>query len=282
MTTTSLRNFTSDNVEVSLDSITSVRFGDYLNSIPLPAILTVFKAEEWDNLGLITVDSSLIYSIIDVLLGGGRGTSAIRVEGRPYTTIELNLVRQMIEIVLEDAEAAFAPLSPVNFSLERLETNPRFAAISRPANAAILVELRIDMEDRGGKIEIMLPYATIEPIRDLLLQMFMGEKFGRDPIWEGHLATEVFSSDVELDALLFDREMSLNDVMKLDVGQTLLLDTGPEDPVKVRCGDVHLTEGLMGQHEGNISVQVTSKLTKPKMTLAAFEKAVEGGSGKGE
>ncbi|HAT84946.1 MAG TPA: flagellar motor switch protein FliM [Rhizobiales bacterium] len=282
MTTTSLRNFTSDNVEVSLDSITSVRFGDYLNSIPLPAILTVFKAEEWDNLGLITVDSSLIYSIIDVLLGGGRGTSAIRVEGRPYTTIELNLVRQMIEIVLEDAEAAFAPLSPVNFSLERLETNPRFAAISRPANAAILVELRIDMEDRGGKIEIMLPYATIEPIRDLLLQMFMGEKFGRDPIWEGHLATEVFSSDVELDALLFDREMSLNDVMKLDVGQTLLLDTGPEDPVRVRCGDVLLTEGLMGQHEGNISVQVTSKLTKPKMTLAAFEKAVEGGSGKGE
>jgi flagellar motor switch protein FliM len=282
MTTTSLRNFTSDNVEVSLDSIASVRFGDYLNSIPLPAILTVFKAEEWDNLGLITVDSSLIYSIIDVLLGGGRGTSAIRVEGRPYTTIELNLVRQMIEIVLEDAEAAFAPLSPVNFSLERLETNPRFAAISRPANAAILVELRIDMEDRGGKIEIMLPYATIEPIRDLLLQMFMGEKFGRDPIWEGHLATEVFMSDVELDAVLFDKEMSLNDVMKLDVGQTLMLDSGPEDPVKIQCGDVLLTKGIMGRHGENISVQVTNELAKPKMTMAAFEKAVEGGSGKGE
>ena len=42
---TSLRNFTSDNVEVSLDNITSIRFGDYLNSIPLPAMLTVFKAE---------------------------------------------------------------------------------------------------------------------------------------------------------------------------------------------------------------------------------------------
>lgn len=282
MTTTSLRNFTSDNVEVSLDSITSVRFGDYLNSIPLPAILTVFKAEEWDNLGLITVDSSLIYSIIDVLLGGGRGTSAIRVEGRPYTTIELNLVRQMIEIVLEDAESAFAPLSPVKFNLERLETNPRFAAISRPANAAILVELRIDMEDRGGKIELLLPYATIEPIRDLLLQMFMGEKFGRDPIWEGHLATEVYASDIELDAVLFDRRMSLNDVMKLDVGQTLMLETGPEDPVKIQCGDVLLTEGIMGRHEENISIQLTSKTAKPKMTLAAFEKAAQGGSGKGD
>src|SRR5947208_14876676 len=76
--TTSLRNFTSDNVEVSLDRITSVRFGDYLNSIPLPAILSVFKAEEWDNFGLFTVDSSLIYSIIDVLIGGRRGQAATR------------------------------------------------------------------------------------------------------------------------------------------------------------------------------------------------------------
>ena len=81
--TTSLRNFTSDNVEVSLDRITSVRFGDYLNSIPLPAILAVFKAEEWDNFGLATINSSLIYSIIDVLLGGRRGQSTIRVEAGP-------------------------------------------------------------------------------------------------------------------------------------------------------------------------------------------------------
>jgi flagellar motor switch protein FliM len=132
LTTTSLRNFTSDNVEVSLDGITSVRFGDYLNSIPLPAILSVFKAEEWDNFGLITVDSSLIYSVIDVLLGGRRSSSSMRVEGRPYTTIEMNLVRRMVEVLINDAEAAFAPLSKVTFNVDRLETNPRFATICRP------------------------------------------------------------------------------------------------------------------------------------------------------
>ena len=77
MLTTSLRNFTSDNVEVTLDSITSTRFGDYLNSVPLPAMLCVFKAKEWDNFGLLTVDSALIYSIVDVLLGGRRGTAAM-------------------------------------------------------------------------------------------------------------------------------------------------------------------------------------------------------------
>ena len=102
MMSTSLRNFTSDNVEVSLDNILSLRFGDYLNSIPLPAMLGVFKAEEWDNYGLLTVDSALIYSIVDVLLGGRRGTAAMRIEGRPYTTIERNLVERMIHVVLGD------------------------------------------------------------------------------------------------------------------------------------------------------------------------------------
>src|SRR5258706_1958652 len=122
--TTSLRNFTSDNVEVSLDNISSIRFGDYLNSIPLPAILSVFRAEELDNFGLLTVDSNLIYSIVDVLLGGRRGTAAMRIEGRPYTTIERVLVERMVEVVLHDLPLAFEPLTPIKFLLDRLATNP--------------------------------------------------------------------------------------------------------------------------------------------------------------
>jgi flagellar motor switch protein FliM len=279
--TTSLRNFTSDNVEVSLDRITSVRFGDYLNSIPLPAILAVFKAEEWDNFGLITVNSSLIYSIIDVLLGGRRGQTAIRIEGRPYTTIETNLVKRMIEVVLADAELAFKPLSPVKFNIDRLETNPRFAAISRPANAAILVRLRIDMEDRGGNVELLLPYATIEPIRDVLLQMFMGEKFGRDPIWEGHLATEIGQAEVAVEAVLYEAKLPLKQLMALNVGDTLTLEIRPDALVSVRCGDVTLTEGRMGRVGDRVAVCVGKPLRKPKTTFAMFEKA-EGGSNRME
>src|SRR6218665_3477484 len=100
--TTSLRNFTSDNVEVSLDNISSIRFGDYLNSIPLPAILAAFRAGELDNYGLLTADSNLLYSIVGVLLGGRRGPAALRIEGRPYTTIERVLVQPIIEVVLND------------------------------------------------------------------------------------------------------------------------------------------------------------------------------------
>jgi flagellar motor switch protein FliM len=277
--TTSLRNFTSDNVEVSLDSISSARFGDYLNSIPLPALLAVFKAEEWDNYGLFTVESNLIYSIVDVLLGGRQGANMMRVEGRPFTTIETGLVERMVEVVLADAQAAFEPLSPVTFKVDRLETNPRFAAIARAANAAIVVRLRIDMEDRGGVIELLLPYATLEPIRELLLQMFMGEKFGRDTIWESHLATELWSTELQIDAVLDELEIPLSEAMNLEVGQTLLLNSRKNSMIDLRCGGVSLARGKMGRLGDHIAVQVNQSMAKEaaqkaRMRLSESEAAL--------
>ena len=262
MLTTSLRNFTSDNVEVSLDVITSTRFGDYVNSIPLPAMLAVFKAEQWDNFGLLTVDSALIYSIVDVLLGGRRGTAAMRIEGRPYTTIERNLVERLVAVVLGDLSASFDPISKVNFRFERLETNPRFATIARPANAAIIAKLRIDMEDRGGRLELLLPYATLEPVREMLLQQFMGEKFGRDSIWEGHLATELWSTEVDIHAVLDDQVMTLQDVLDFKVGTRLMLNATPESEIEVMCGPERLFKGRMGRRGQNVAVMIDRKINK--------------------
>jgi flagellar motor switch protein FliM len=260
--TTSLRNFTSDNVEVSLDHISSIRFGDYLNSIPLPAILAVFRAEQLDNYGLMTVDSNLIYSIVDVLLGGRRGTTAMRIEGRPYTTIERMLVTRMIEVILEDMQAAFEPLKQVDFSLDRIETNPRFAAIARPANAAIMVKMRIDMEDRGGRVELLLPYATLEPIRKMLIQQFMGEKFGRDNIWEGHLATELWSTEMKVEAVLDEMPMPLGRLLNLKVGETVFLNQPPDSEVELRCGDIKLAQGRMGKMGRTIALRMEESITQ--------------------
>jgi len=263
MMTVSLRNFTSDNVEVAIDNVVSLRFGDYLNSIPLPAMLTVFKSEEWDNFGLMTVDSALIYSIVDVLLGGRRGTAAMRVEGRPYTTIERNLVERLIHVVLADLSAAFEPLSPVTFRFDRLETNPRFATISRPSNAAIVAKLRIDMEDRGGRIELLLPYATLEPVRELLLQMFMGEKFGRDSIWETHLAEEMWFTEVEMEAVLDQQTMPLREILKLEVGSRIMLNANTNSSVDLRCGDQEMFAGTMGRKGNHIAIRINRKHRRP-------------------
>lgn len=261
---TSIRNLTSDNVEISIDQITSVRFGDYLNSIPLPAMLSVFKAEEWDNYGLMVVDSSLIYSIVDVLLGGRRGTSAMRVEGRPYTTIELRLVERMVTVMLGDLSSAFDPLSPVTFRQERIETNPRFAAITQGNNACVLANFRVDMGDRGGRVEMIIPYATLEPIRELLLQMFMGEKFGRDSIWETHLTKELYRTSVEMDAVLGEATVSLLDVLHWQPGSKVILDSFPEDPIEFRCGAVPMFLGTPGQKKGKVAVRIKEDVSKKK------------------
>ncbi len=263
---TTLRNFTSDNVDVSIDGIVSLRFGDYLNSVPLPAMLGVTRADEWDNYGLAVVDSALIYSVVDVLLGGRRGTAAMRIEGRPYTTIERTLVERLVNVVLDDLTSAFEPLCPVHFKFERLEVNPRFAVISRPANACVLVRLRVDMEDRGGKLEILLPYATLEPVRELLLQQFMGEKFGRDSIWETHLAEELRHTDIGLDVVLDEQIMPLSAVLNLKVGDRISLGVAPGAPVSLRCGEVPLFEGEMGRKGQRLAVRIDKEIDRRKGT----------------
>jgi flagellar motor switch protein FliM len=260
---TSLRNFTSDNVEVSIDNILSLRFGDYLNQIPLPAMLAVFKAEEWDNYGLLVIDGPMIYSIVDVLLGGRPGAAAIRIEGRPFTRIERALVERMVHVILADISASFDPLCPVTFRFERLEVNPRFAAISRLSNAAVLGRLRVDMEDRGGRIELLLPYATLEPVRDLLLQQFMGEKLGRDSIWEAHLADGLWHTPVELDVVLDEQSMSLADIVRLVPGDRILLNAAPGSPVQLRCGSVPLFEGRVGRRKNRVAVRIERELPRP-------------------
>ncbi|KQO45618.1 MULTISPECIES: flagellar motor switch protein FliM [unclassified Methylobacterium] len=271
---TSLRNFFQDNVEVTLDNITSVRFGDYLNAIPLPTLLGVFRADAWENSGLVTVESNLAYSTLDLLLGGKRGGSATRLDGRPFTTIEMQLVRRLVEIILSDLELSFQPLSPVRFGIDRIETNPRFATITRPANAAILITLKLDMDGRGGQLQILFPYATIEPIRELLMQSFMGEKLGRDHVWESHLATEIWQADATMDAVLHEMMLPLKKVLSLKVGDTLMFDTKPTDLISVRCGDWALTQGRIGRVDDNISVQLTRPLRRSRTTFQAFEASI--------
>ena len=260
---TSLRNFTSDNVEVGIDNIVSLRFGDYLNSIPLPAMLAVFKAEEWDNYGLMVVDSSMIYSIVDVLPGDHVVSRRIDVMGDGPEIVPDAIDHELVHVVLADLSVSFDPLCPVTFRFERLEVNPRFATISRLSNAAVLARLRIDMEDRGGRLELLLPYATLEPVRELLLQQFMGEKFGRDSIWETHLAEELWNTDVALDVVLDEQVLKLSDVMRFEPGTKLTLNAQAGAPVQVRCGTIPLFEGRVGRRKNKIAVRMERELPRP-------------------
>jgi flagellar motor switch protein FliM len=267
LSSTSMRNLTADNVETSLDNILSMRFGDYLNSIPLPAMIAVFRAEEWDGHALLTIDSSMIYSMIDVLLGGRRGTAAMRIEGRPYTRIERRLIERVVHVAMSDISAAFDPVSSVTFRLERLETNPRFAAIARPSAGVIVSKLRFDLEDRGGRMELLLPYSTLEPIRELLLQRFPGEKFGRDSVWERHLSGEIAATRTELRAAFPDTEATLAEALGWKVGDTIPIETGPDGPLVLRCGGVEIGVASPAGRNGRYAAVVIDALAESEKTI---------------
>ena len=109
----------------------------------------------------MTIDSSLAFSLVDILFGGKKNKMPDDMDARAPTEIEQALVKQISDILLSDLSTAFDVISPVTFSHDRMETNPTFATISRPGDAVMLLQLKVDLESRGGKIDILIPYATL-------------------------------------------------------------------------------------------------------------------------
>lgn len=259
---TSMRNLTSDAIDVTLEEITSTRFGEFMIHVPLPAMFGVFHVKDWENYGVITVDSGLIYAVVDALLGGRRGNSNMRVEGRAFTTIETKLVWKMVHLALEELSNSFEAVEPVTMELERMETSPRFAAIAGPSNITAVATFRVDMEGRGGKFNVLLPYATLEPVRSKLLQRFMGEKMGRDRMWETHMAQELTKTDVTVDVVLGEKLMPLRDVTRMEVGQTIAFGTDPKEALLLQCGGVPLGRAHIGQRSKNIAICMATDISK--------------------
>lgn len=260
----SMRNLTSDAIDVSLEEVTSTRFGEFMNRVALPAMVGVFKIKEWESYGIVTVESGLIYAVVDALLGGRSGHPPMMIDGRAFTTIETGLVSRMLELALGDFAESFAPIEPIEIELERVETNPRFAAIAGSSNICATATFRVDMDGRGGHFTLVFPYATLEPVREKLLQRFMGEKNGRDSIWEAHMASEIRKTSVSVSVLLGEKAMAIADLRALEIGQTIALHKGPDDPLDLACGGVKLAQAQIGQRCGKMAVRLVNDVFRAK------------------
>ncbi|MFZ5746641.1 MAG: flagellar motor switch protein FliM [Pseudomonadota bacterium] len=258
----SMRNLTSDAIDLSLEEVTSTRFGEFMGRVALPAMIGVFKIRQWESFGLIAVDSGLIYAVVDALLGGRGGNPPMLIDGRAFTTIETGLVSRMLQLFVRDFAEAFEPIEAVDMALERIESNPRFAAIAGSSNICATATYRVDMDGRGGELTVVLPYATLEPVREKLLQRFMGEKSGRDSIWEAHMASEIRKTMVSVNVVLGEKPMPLAQLRALEVGQTIQLDKGPDDALDIECGGVTLAQSQIGQRNGRVAVRLNDKVSK--------------------
>lgn len=256
---TSLRQLTSTNVEASLIRIDWLRFNEFLDTVELPALIGVARADPWDGQLLVSVDSALIYCLMDVLLGGRRSRPG-RVDGRAYTSIERKMTERLVRVVLQDLGQSFDPLAQVDFSFDRLEVNPQFATVTRATNAAIRVRIAVEMDRRTGYTDIVIPYATLEPVRGKLVQMFMGEKFGHDTVWENHLKAELMRSKVELAVVLTQMQVPLGEVLNWKKGTALKLHVTPDAQLTVLSRTTPLFSGRMGQRNDRIAVKIESDL----------------------
>jgi len=254
----SLRHLTSESVDVKIMEFSSLRFGSYFKTITSPSSIIVFKAVEWENFGLLVLDSDLVFSFVDILLGGKKHANQTTKSNnsRLLTSIEQGIAKQIGEVVLQELSLAFESISPTTFTLERLENNPNFATIARPGDAIISLKIQIEIDDRWEKMELIIPYKTIEPIKEQMQQVFLGDKFGGDLVWEESLLNAIYNIDLPIEAVIINKLTTIYEVANLKIGDTIVMDQKEDDDVIVRFGSIPLFKGKIGKVENKVAVSL--------------------------
>lgn len=248
---------------VSVAALWSGRYGDVVDETVLPSQLAVFRCEGWDGSGLVAIGPDFALLVLDALLGAGPGSPAGRLAGRPFSAIEGAILTRIADLVLHGLQTAFGAVVPVVLRRERVETDPRLAAIARPVDLAYVATISLAFDGHAAPVRLVLPAATLEPARAQLRGGVPGVKLGRDAYWSRHLATELWQAHVEAEAVLHETALPLRRVLGLGVGDTLMFDMRPTDPVEVRCGGLAVTRGRIGRAEGRIAIQVTEPTGRP-------------------
>jgi flagellar motor switch protein FliM len=261
---TSMRNLTSGAVEVELKQLVSLRFGEFLNRQEGRSVLGVFTILELENFGLITLDNQLARHVIETLLGNRgasqQGDTPPISENRSFTQLEIKLVGHMLEVALADLQEAFKEVREVQMKLDRIETGIHFATITGMSNVAVVAEFSVGIRSEFGIMSVLLPYTTIEPVREKLQQKFMGEQVNLQSVWDVHMQREVAAMDVEIKAVLGEQTLTVEEVQNLKPGDLIPLGVVPNTPVRIQCGDVVVSNGYFGPHDGRMAISINKPL----------------------
>lgn len=280
-------------IEVSVDSITTVSNHDYLNSIPLPAIFCLVKIKETEKFIVICYDSAIIYSIIDLSFGGRRGTAAMRIEGRPYTDIEIELIKYTAKKSCKFLSKQFSEIvGKTTFHVVDVFTNPRKIGNHIDLNdMAFLTKLRYDLEDRGGRIELLFTFDSLSPYLEILKQQ--SNPNIPNP-WAETIKSTILESDTKVVIRSDDVEYSLNHLLKMKANDEIKIldkfvacveDTklihfsifGKPAPLKLSHKMVEDMTEQNGLSINNIPVKVTvvlGEITMPVSDLLKLSKDV--------
>jgi len=240
-------------VEVSSGEIRIVKMNEYLRNLFFPTSLSIVRIDALGGLGLITMDSKLIFNIID-LYYGGNGQVHFKIEGREYTPVELGLVRTLLNHCIECKKASFEPVFPIEIEIMQSEMNPKFASIVDPIEMVVVAPIHARFDSQEGRIDIVLPYALLEPVREILEEGSRSLQGEGDKRWTKTIRDEAKDVEVSLECELTRMQMSMHDLLQMEVGDVIPLEM-PE-LVSVKIEDITIAHARLGDFEGNKAVQL--------------------------
>ena len=255
---TTMRNFTSENVDISMDNVTTQRYDEFLTALSVPTMIAMLRSQKWSNYALVVVEAPLTYAVVDVLLGGRHGGDLRGLEGRSFTTIERRMIERVVRTLVADLTAAFSAIGDPSFAFDRLETNPKFVMLARPETPTTVATFRFYMEDRGGKFMVALPANLLYPVKDQLAQPFLGESSDNDASWKQTLGDQVGAAPVRVDAVIDKLTISLDEVLAWRPGSRLVLNATPASPVELRADSLTIAHGEMGRVGSRVAVRIQS------------------------
>ncbi|ADZ72274.1 flagellar motor switch protein FliM [Polymorphum gilvum] len=240
---------------ISVSCIENERIGDVLDEYEANALVAVLYSPEWDTRMLVGFDRDFIFTMIDVLFGAD-GTEPPIDEERSFSNIETRIARSVFEVAAKALQESFSPIAETTLKIERVESRMDFAVVGRRNNPAVVARLLLQAIGRGGEIFVVMPHSTLNPLRQRLSQVLSGEMSGRDKQWTQHFQTEIQRTEVRLQAVLEERELTLGEIANLQVGQIIELQATPRSPVKLECNQQPIFNCLLGQLDGSYTLQV--------------------------
>lgn len=250
-----LFNLVRRSADLSVRGIDLMRFGEYMHSLQVPNNLNLVKMKPLRGTALVVYEPRLVFTMVDNFFGG-TGKFHTRIEGREFTPTEMRVIQLMLKQTFADLVDAWAPVMPVEFEYMNSEVNPHFANIISPREYIVVSRFHVELEGGGGELHVALPYAMLEPIRELLDAGVQSDRIEKDESWTRALRTQLQDAEVELSSAIAQRSISLRELSRLKVGDVIPIDL-PRS-VTLRVEQMPLFTGEFGTHNGRNAIKVTA------------------------
>lgn len=252
-----LFNFVRRTAEISVGPVRVMKYSEFIRNLVVPTNLNLVHMKPLRGTALFIFDPNLVFLVVDNLFGGD-GRFHMRVEGRDFTPTEMRIIQNMLNVVFEEMQKCWHPIYPVEFEYVRSEMNTQFANIATPSEVVVVTTFNIELGSGGGDFHVCLPYAMIEPIRDLLYSSMQGERLEVDERWTKLLTKQIQVAEVNLVANLGEAPVTLGQILNMQVGDVISLDI-PE-AIVAEVDGVPVLECKYGVLNGQYALKVNKIL----------------------